>query len=298
MRYVVAVAEEGSFTRAAGRCHVVQSALSHQIKALERELGVALFVRNSRRVETTAAGDAFLASARVSLEAAERAATDSAAATGLIRGTLAVGLIPTVTALDVPVALGKFHRAHPEVRISVRGGGSADFVREIADGALDVAVLGMPDEFTHSGVRTRVLARERHVAVVAADHRLAGRRRLRLADLADETFVDFPAGGPGRAQTDRAFAVGGVSREVAFEVMDTELMLGLVRSGLAVALLTPGAVPEGAGVNRIAVVDGPRRVEYLAWSGFNPSAAARAFIAGGAAIDTQMSTRPRKNPGR
>ena len=70
MRYVVAVAEERSFTRAAQRCHVVQSALSHQIKALERELGVTLFARSSRRVEVTAAGEVFLVAARESLDAA------------------------------------------------------------------------------------------------------------------------------------------------------------------------------------------------------------------------------------
>src|SRR5690349_3967302 len=79
-RYVVAVAEEASFTRAAARCFVVQSALSHQIKRLEEELGVTLFSRTSRRVELTAAGAAFVAAARVSLNFAERAGVDAAAA--------------------------------------------------------------------------------------------------------------------------------------------------------------------------------------------------------------------------
>ncbi|HMS36947.1 MAG TPA: LysR family transcriptional regulator, partial [Arachnia sp.] len=127
MRYVVAVAEERSFTRAAGRCFVVQSALSHQIKALERELGVTLFARTNRRVELTAAGEAFLASARTSLDAAGRAATDAAAAVGEIRGSLTVGLIPTVSAIDIPAALKEFRRAHPAVRFALRGGGSDEF---------------------------------------------------------------------------------------------------------------------------------------------------------------------------
>lgn len=113
MRYVVAVAEERNFTRAAERCFVVQSALSHQIKALERELGVTLFARTNRRVDVTAAGEAFLAAARISLEAAERAASDAAAATGEIRGTLTIGMIPTVTAVDMPAVLATFTALTP-----------------------------------------------------------------------------------------------------------------------------------------------------------------------------------------
>lgn len=281
MRYAVAVAEERSFTRAAERCLVVQSALSHQIKALERELGVRLFARTSRRVEVTAAGEAFLAHARASLEAAERAKADAAAADGLIRGTLTVGLIPTVTALDVPALLGAFHRAHPEVRIRLRGGGSDDFIAAIGAGSMDVAVLGLSDSTPPNGVSSRVIARERLVAVLPARHRLARRRRLSLAELKEEPFVDFPDGGPGRLQTDLAFSAAGVRREVAFEAMNVELMLDLVAQGLVVAMLSPGVIPAGRdGVRVVPVQDGPTRVEYLAWSGFNPTPAALALLEG------------------
>ncbi len=278
MRYVVAVAQERNFTRAAERCHVVQSALSHQIKTLERELGVTLFARSSRRVELTAAGEAFLIAARASLQAADRAIADAAAASGEIRGTLTVGLIPTVTAIDVPAALARFHRNHPAVRISVRTGSSDEFITAIAGGTMDVAVLGLPDKQSHRGVVMRTLARERLVAVVAADHPLAARRRIRLADLADETFVDFPDRTPGRAQSDLAFAHAGIRREVAFEAMNTDLILDLVRHGLAVALLGPGLVSDGDDLRTIALTDGPTRVQCLAWSDFNASPAVRAFI--------------------
>ena len=188
MRYVVAVAEERNFTRAAQRCHVVQSALSHQIKALEREIGVGLFARTSRRVELTAAGEAFLVAARASLDAADRAVADAAASAGRVRGTLTIGVIPTVTTIDIPAALGKFHRAHPGVRIRLRGGGSDEFIVAITGGTMDVAVLGLPETAPPRGLDTRVLAREQLVAVVSARHPLAGRCRLRLDDLAGETF--------------------------------------------------------------------------------------------------------------
>lgn len=278
LRYVVAVAEERSFTKAAERHFVVQSALSHQIKALERELGVRLFARTSRKVELTAAGAAFVSGARASLEAAERAVTDAAAATGQIRGDLTIGMIPTVTAVDVPAALREFRRAHPAVRIRLRGGGSDEFIAAIAAGSMDVAVLGLPDSVVPRGVAARVLARERLVAVLGTGHRLASRRRLRLGDLADETFVDFPEGSPGRLPSDRAFAAAGLRREVAFEAMSTDLILDLVRQGLAVTLLSEAVVPAGAGLRTVPVSGGPTRVEYLAWSDFNPSPATSAFL--------------------
>lgn len=94
MRYVVAVAETGNFTRAAERCLVVQSALSHQIARLERELGARLFDRTSRRVRLSAAGEVFLPAARQALDAAERARAEVASAAGEVRGRLAVGAIP------------------------------------------------------------------------------------------------------------------------------------------------------------------------------------------------------------
>lgn len=278
MRYVVAAAEGRNFTRAAERNFVVQSALSHQIKALERELGVALFARTSRRVELTAAGEAFLVQARAALEAADRAAAEAAAAAGEVRGTLTIGLIPTVTAIDVPAELARFRERFPEVRIRLHVGGSDEFVGAIRRGDMDVAILGLAESTPPTGVATRVLARERLVAVLPAGHRFAGRKRLRLADLAEETFVDFPSPSPGRAQSDLAFAAAGVRRNVELEAMSTDLILGLVRNGLAVAILAEPIATATDGVRTVPLADGPVRLEYLAWSEFNPSPAATAFL--------------------
>jgi len=279
MRYVVAVAETGSFTRAAERCFVVQSALSHQIANLERELGVKLFARTSRRVELTQAGEAFLPAARLSLDAAERAATEASAAAGEVRGHLAIGLIPTVTAVDIPDALQRFHDQHPQVSIGVQVGSSDEMTVAVREGRLDVAALGLPRNDRPHGVRLHELASDPHVAVVAGSHALAGEAQVRLADLVDETFVDFPAGGPGRDQSDQAFAAAGLARRVAFELMDPTLILQLVARGLAVALLPPGVVGDLHGVATVPVQDGPCRVEYLVWGDFNPTPAARAFLA-------------------
>ena len=278
LRYAVAIAEEQSFTRAAERCFVVQSALSRQIKSLESELGVRLFARTSRKVEVTPAGEAFVKQARLCLQAAERAKASAAAAHGQIRGSLTIGVIPTVTAVDIAAVLGAFRRSYPEVGVHVRTGGSDEFLRRIAAGQLDVGVLGLAEGVTPRGVQTRELSQERLVAVLSEGHRLAGRRRLRLKDLADEPFVDFPEGSSGREQSDLAFDRARLRREVSLEVNTADLLTGLVRQGLGVALVAPSVAREAPGCVCIPVSDGPVRVEYLAWDSFNPSPVAQVFV--------------------
>ena len=278
MRYTVAIAEEKSFTRAAQRCFVVQSALSRQIKSLESELGVRLFARTSRKVEVTPAGEAFVEQARLCLRAAERAKVAAAAAHGEIRGSLTIGVIPTVTAVDVAAVLGAFHRRYPEVGVHVRTGGSDEFLHRIAAGELDVGLLGLAEGVTPRGVQTRELSRERLVAVLSEGHRLGGRRRLHLEDLADEPFVDFPEGSSGREQSDLAFDRAGLRREVSFEVNTADLLTGLVRQGLGAALVAPSVARQAPGCVCIPVSDGPVRVEYLAWDSFNPSPVAQVFV--------------------
>lgn len=285
MRYVVAVAEEANFTRAAARCFIAQSALSHRIKGLEKELGVTLFSRTSRRVELTAAGKAFLPAARASLMAAERAAADAAAAAGHVRGRLSVGVIPTITAINVPIALRSFRRAHPQVHIALQVSGSEELEAAIARGDLDVGFLGLPRNREPRGVAWRYLASDRLVAVVCEDSPLATRREITLGDLGQETFADFPAGTPARAESDQAFAAAGVHREVAFESMAIGLTLDLVRENLAITLIPSRYAVPTASLVRIPIADGPSRIEYLAWSDFNPSPAAEAFLTTNSTID-------------
>jgi DNA-binding transcriptional LysR family regulator len=282
MRYVVAVAETANFTRAAQRCHVVQSALSHQIAQLERELGARLFERTSRRVRLTAAGEAFLPAARQALEAAERARAEAAAAAGEIRGRLAIGTIPTVTAVDLPEALRAFRQRHPQVRVSLRVDGSETLTRGVREGVLDLAFLGLPPEARPKGVRGQELARDELVAVVAPGHPLAAEPEgtVTLRRLAEEVFVDFPEGSAGRAQSDVAFSAAGLTRDVAFEANGAELLIALVRNGLGVGMAPSSLTSRLAGLRAVRVSDAPRRVEHLVWSSLRPSPAAAAFLAG------------------
>jgi DNA-binding transcriptional LysR family regulator len=279
MRYAVAVAETRNFTRAAQQCHVVQSALSQQIGALERELGVRLFARTSRRVELTDAGTAFVSSARECLALVDQTKAETSAAAGVVTGVARLGVIPTLTALDLPAALRRLRADHPDVRVEITTIASDEAIRELRSGALDVAMLGLVEGSVVRGVESRVVVRDRHVAVVSPDHPLATRKRIDLARLAEEPFVDFPTTSPGRAQSEQAYADAGLRRDVPFETGSRELMLDLVRSGQAVALMPSRTVDAADGVVTIPVMRGPRRHEILAWNSFNPTPAGRALRA-------------------
>jgi DNA-binding transcriptional LysR family regulator len=279
MRYVVAIAETNSFTRAAERCLVVQSALSHQVARLEKELGTRLFERTSRRVRLTTAGAAFLPAARQCLDAAERAANEVAAAVGEVRGRLAVGLIPSVAAVDIPGALRDFHQQYPNVRISLSVGASDELVEQVKVGAIEVAFLGLPTTVRPEGVNARELARDRLVAVVAPDHPLAEESAVDLRRLSSEVFVDLPAKTAGRVQSDLAFSAAGLSRNVALEVTNADFLARLVGQGLGVAMLPSAYVAQLTGVTTIEITDAPTRVEYVIWSRDSRTPAATAFLA-------------------
>ncbi|WP_433345312.1 LysR family transcriptional regulator [Microtetraspora malaysiensis] len=276
LRYVIAVAETNNFTRAAERCRVVQSALSHQIAGLERELGARLFERTSRRVRLTPAGEAFLPGARECLEAADRARAEVAAASGEVRGRLAVGAIPTVAAVNLPVALRDYRRRYPRVHITLASAGSEDLIERVRRGDVDVAFLGLPPRAEPKGVQSHRLGGGELVAVVAPDHHLT-ENEVDLRSLADEPFIDFRAGAAGRAQSDEAFAAAGVQREVPFEVSSAEFMVDLVRQGLGVGMLPAAYAPRFSDLRIIRLRDAPTRVEHLIWDS-RPSPAATAFL--------------------
>jgi len=288
MRYVVGIAETGSFTRAAARNFVVQSALSHQVAALERELGVQLFVRSSRQVQLTEAGKAFLPHARAALEAAERARDEAAAADGAVRGKLRIGFIPTLTAVELPALLRECRGRFPELTLEARVSNSEEMIREVRTGTLDVAFLGLLDgtfaaesveKGTVQGVAVRELNRDTLAAVLNEDHPLARRKKLSLKDLAEEAFADFPRTSAGRKQSDAAFARAGVERQVAYELGSIELTRELIVNGLAVTLLPSRYAARLAGVAVVPVKEEAARHEYLIWDRLNPSPAARSFTA-------------------
>ncbi|MGC3895488.1 LysR family transcriptional regulator [Pseudomonas urmiensis] len=277
LEYALAVADTGSFTRAAERCHVVQSALSHQVARLEAQLGVSLFERTSRRVRLTPAGEAFVLSARPALEAAQRIADDVAAACGQVRGRLSIGEISSLTALDLVDLLALFHARYPAVDVRWLTAKSELLVADVCERRLDVGFIGLWQGEVLQGVHHRLLGREELVAVLPPGHTLAGRERLALADIADQVLVDFPEGTGARRQTDEAFQAAGLVHRVQFEIGHIRLVEKFVQRGLAIGLVPERIANEFAGVGVARLDDAPVRHLYAVWSS-SPTAAARAFL--------------------
>ena len=196
LEFAVALAEEGNFTRAAERRHVVQSALSHQIAHLEQELGATLFERLPRQVGCR---EALLVHARQVLASLRHLRADVAAVSGEVRGLLAIGQISSLTDIDVVAMLAAFQRVHPQVEFQLRVDKSEDLIAQVQSRALDVALVGLASAAL-DGVCHQVLQEEDLVAVLAPSHRLAGRTRLPLTALQDEALVDFPRGTGARGR--------------------------------------------------------------------------------------------------
>jgi DNA-binding transcriptional LysR family regulator len=277
LEYALAVADTGSFTRAAERCHVVQSALSHQVARLEAQLGVSLFERTSRRVRLTPAGEAFVLSARPALEAAQRIADDVAAACGQVRGRLSIGEISSLTALDLVDLLALFHARYPAVDVRWLTAKSELLVADVCERRLDVGFIGLWQGEVLQGVHHRLLGREELVAVLPPGHTLAGRGRLALADIADQVLVDFPEGTGARRQTDEAFQAAGLVHRVQFEIGHIRLVEKFVQRGLAIGLVPERIANDFAEVSVARLDDAPVRHLYAVWSS-SPTPAARAFL--------------------
>ncbi|WP_370151993.1 LysR family transcriptional regulator [Streptacidiphilus sp. EB129] len=256
LEYFVAVAEELSFTRAALRLHVVQSGVSAAIKALEHELGAPLLERSSQRVALTDAGAALLPEARATLDAALAARDAVDQVRGGLRGTVRVGTLISVGILDLPALLGRFHATHPAVNIRLRTNptGSAGLCQALLDGELDVAFLSLAGR-PPAGLRVRDLTTIPLVLIVPQDHRLAGQQSVTLNQLAGERFIDFPAGYGNRNVVDRAFAAGGLEREVAIEVVDIQTAAEFVRHGFGIAFVPSFSAPKAADVRVLPVSD-------------------------------------------
>jgi len=218
----VAVAEEGSFTRASSRLHVVQSAVSAGVRTLERELGAALFDRTTHRVELTDAGVALLPEARATLVAARAAREAVDAVRGGLRGTVTLGIMQTgaAGAIDIAALLAAFRADHPDVELRARQGHSADMAAQVRDGGLDFAFLALPRRRA-GGLHLTPLGQEPMLLAVHERHPLARRTDVELTALGDEVFADGPETWGTRMTVDRAFAAAGAERHVTVEVNDT-----------------------------------------------------------------------------
>lgn len=306
LEYFVAVAEELSFTRGAQRVHVVQSAVSAAITKLERELDAPLFERNRRRVALTDAGTALLREARATLAAAQGARDAVAEVRGGFRGTVSMGTMLATGPIDLAQVLGRFHADHPDVVVYARQAaeGSAAHIKDLRDGALDLAIISFTGP-APAGIEGWPVASERLVLVCPPGGRLpsggslAGRESVTFGEIADEPFIEFPEGWGSRAVADGAFAAVGLQRSVRFEITNFKTAADMVRNGLGLVFMPESTAERFGDLPRLTVSRPP-----LTWTifvavakGRRLSAAARALLddmmaAAGAEADGSMAGGP------
>ena len=256
LEYFVAVAEEGGFTAGARRAGVVQSAASAAVRRLETEFGLDLFDRSGRSVELTDAGRLLSAHAREVLAAGRGAREALEARRHGLTGTVVVGTLLSTGSLDLAAALRTFHLRHPGVlvRLRHRPGHSEDLLAAVGEGAADLAVVLVPER-TPDGVRVDPVGSIESALVSSRDHRLAGRSQVCLAELAEETFVDFPAGWGNRQAVDALFRGAGVTRTVSIEVTDVASTLELVAGGLGLAVVPAREIDRRDDVAVVGLAD-------------------------------------------
>jgi DNA-binding transcriptional LysR family regulator len=268
LQYAVAVAEELNFTRAAARCHIAQSGLSHQIAQLEREIGVALFQRTSRRVQLTRAGHVFLPYARRMLRDCGQALAEVAALRGVLAGRLRIGTIPFASAhVGLLELLRDYQESYPAIEVIVSDEGSLSTVTAILAGSTDAAFVGLFRDQLPAGLTHQLLALEPLVAVVGPDHPLRGAPAVDMGALADcSRFLESHPDSGLRAQVDAACTRAGTRRQVACELRNPADLAALARQGLGVAIVPlriAQAVADGDQASVLRLAD-PQAVQPVA----------------------------------
>jgi len=189
LRYFIAVAEEGNFTRAAARLDMSQPPLSQQMRDLEREIGVSLFKRLAQGVVLTEAGRVFLLEARSTIERAERAKALARRAGDGATGLLRIGVTATASFNPVPAAMIRsFRRDYPDVAITMEEGRSIRLVERLLTNELD-AVFVRPSPAFPNAIDLSIIDRERLILALCGEHPMAAQTELELGDLAAEAFI-------------------------------------------------------------------------------------------------------------
>ncbi len=270
LAYALAVAEEGSFTRAAARLRLAQPSLSRQVRLLEGELGVVLFNRGPGQgpVTLTPDGSALLPFMQRVLADVEATGAEARALSGMARGRLAIGATPSLVTSALAPALVEFHESHPGIDLSVVEGGSHQLVPQVASGEVDLALVVLP--VTDPLVVTTPLFEDPLVLAVAPEHRLAGRRQVGVRDLDGLDLVMFREGYDLRAVTLAVCAEAGVEPHLVSEGGEMAGVLSFVAAGLGAAVVPAIALPaDGALVGVPLAGPGPamRRTVALALRG-------------------------------
>jgi LysR family hydrogen peroxide-inducible transcriptional activator len=253
LRYVCAVAETGSFSRAAGRCQVAQPSLSQQVLKLEEDLGAKLFDRLGRSVRLSEAGRAFLPHARSILSQMETARSSVADKCADVRGSVAVGAIPTIAPYLMPRYTMAFAKKYPEAKLRIVEETTPILVEGLRDLSIDVAILALP--LRHKDLELFPLRTEPLFAVLPRDHSRAASESLALRDLRGESFVMLRDGHCFRDLSIAACTHARITPRIAFESGQFSSLFGMVAAGVGISLVPEMAIDRHAGCRYVRLRD-------------------------------------------
>jgi LysR family hydrogen peroxide-inducible transcriptional activator len=283
LRYLVAVADQRHFGRAAARCFVSQPTLSAQLKKLEQALGVQLIERAPNNVSLTAVGEEIVARARRILEASDEVVGLARSHHDPLSGRLRLALLPTIGPYLLPQVAPVIRKALPRLTLHLYEYQTAPLLAKLHAGELDVGILALPVEL--EGLESRELYREEFLLAVPERHPLAARERVRVADLRDETLLLLEEGHCLRDQALEVCSRVGVRDSQDFRATSLETLRQMVAAGAGVTLLPElagrGAYRTGRGVAlRPFVRPAPVRHIGAVWRKTTPRRAAIEAVCG------------------
>jgi LysR family hydrogen peroxide-inducible transcriptional activator len=253
LRYACAVAETGSFSRAAERCQIAQPSLSQQVLKLEQDLGAKLFDRLGRGVRLTESGRAFMPHARAILDHVDLARASVVSENAGVHGSVTLGAIPTVAPYLVPRYTAAFTKRYPDARLRIVEETTPVLIEGLRNLSIDFALMALP--LRHKDLELLPIRTESLLAVIPEAHPLASRDSLSLADIRGESFVMLRDGHCFRDLSLSICRSAHVNPNIAFESGQFSSILGMVAAGIGLSLVPEMAIERRAGCRYVHLRD-------------------------------------------
>ena len=266
IRYFIAICEEGNMSRAAARLFVAQPSLSEQIRKLEQELRLPLFVRLPRRLVLTPAGEAFRIHAARILEEVDLVQTRIDEVSAQSGQKIRVGVLPTLGSRLFPSVIAEFRRTNPGARIELREEIDSRSVKHLLmEREIDVGVIRLDGKLA-SHLEASFFLREPLVALVPPGHLLARRGEISLQEIAEEPFLTLKPGYGLRELVLNVLKAAGVTPNITVEVSQLDFLIGLVEARMGLTILPQLAVARERNVTQLQISDRHAfRELYLVW---------------------------------
>jgi DNA-binding transcriptional LysR family regulator len=247
-----AVARHLNYTRAAEELHLTQPAVSMQVKQLEEGLGVALFEQLGKRIHLTEAGTEALAYARVVTQQLDELEGVLNRLKGLSGGRLRISVATTANYF-IPTLLGSFSLRYPDVTVTLDVTNRETLLRQLAENTVDLVIMGQPP--AEADVEAEPFMDNPLVVVAPPGHPLAGRKKIPLARLQEETFLVREPGSGTRIAMERFFSERGMKLRTGMEVGSNEAIKQSVQAGLGLGLLSRATIEQELALKRLVVLD-------------------------------------------